>query len=128
MDALPIKMYFGEMDIIAYHKFLLKNNSAIMHIPLVFNEFNMSKSNCAWIEGTFSGAACVAPAMPEFDRPGIAQYTDQASYKYQLQKLIESKSYRESQYKKSFDFISENLMLSKVNKLREDVLAWIITI
>jgi len=122
-----IKQHFNlkECDIVTYHKFLKDLKSSIHMVPLVVNQFNKSKSNISWIEGTLAGAAVIAPqGLSEFDRPGITTYNPENpdSFGYFLEKLMKDEKLRLKNYQKSFDFIEENLLLSKVNKKRLKVI------
>ncbi len=72
---------------------------AIMIVPLVDNDFNRAKSNIAWLEGCFAGAAVIAPDFPEFQRPGVLNYSSPEQFgdvlgnamigNYDLKKLSE---------------------------------------
>lgn len=108
-----------EKDILQYHKYLAEFHPAIHIVPLVDNEFNRCKSNISWIEATLAGSVAVAPDFPEFNRTGIARYTN---FEYVLEKLISSSAARKDLYSASFDFIEKNLLLSEVNKKRIELL------
>jgi hypothetical protein len=45
-------------------------------VPLVDDRFNEGKSNVAWLEATWAGAATFATQLPEFVRPGIKAIED----------------------------------------------------
>lgn len=108
-----------ETDIVSYNKFISQFHPAIQMVPLVFNEFNACKSNIAWIEGTYSGAACLGPNMPEWDKPGITKYfQEHDSFYYWMEKLINDISFRKKQYHESYNYIKSNLLLSYINKKR----------
>lgn len=109
-----------DTEIIKYNR-LIHNLQPEIHLcPLLSTEFTECKSNIAWIEATWAGAACLAPALPEFVKPGCVNYTD--NFEYLLSKLIKSRSFRQENYSKSFDYIKKNLLLSKINKKRVDVI------
>lgn len=116
------KFNIKEIDIITYNKFLRDNKAAITQVPLEINDFNKSKSNIAWIEGTFSGSAVIAPDLEEFKKPGIINYSNTEKYQYYLEKLINSKDFRKRNYLESFNYIQENLMLSDINKKRIEII------
>lgn len=110
-------------DLGIYFDLIKKLRPSIQFCPLVINDFNAAKSNISWIEGVYSGAVCIAPQLPEFEKPGIVNYTQKdGSFAYNLEKLIEDAKYREKNYNESFDYIQENLLLSKVNVMRADIL------
>lgn len=109
-------MSMADMEIVNFYRFMY-NLQPVIHIcPLINTKFNHSKSNIAWIESTWAGATCLAPAIPEFQKPGCVNYTD--NFKYLLEKMIKSKSFRRENYEKSFNYIKENLLLSQINKKR----------
>jgi hypothetical protein len=113
------------IDIPSYYKFLIENKSKIAICPLMINEFNRSKSNISWMEGIFSGSTVLAPkGLPEFDKPGVVLYDPEKSdsFSYLFDKLSKSNSFRIQKYKESFDYIQENLLLSKINKKRLEVI------
>lgn len=133
------KFNFGECDAIDYNKFILDLKSAIQIAPLALNKFNEAKSNISWIEGTFAGSTTVAPDMLEFDRPGVIKYKptdltkfdpfdfdnhfkENQSFGYQLERTIRSKEYRQKNYIESYEYIKENLMLSKINDKRIEII------
>jgi len=107
------------VDVISYFKYLKAVSGQIMQIPLTMDTFNASKSNIAWIEGTYAGCACVAPDLPEFVRPGISNYADTAGYQYQMEKLMGSNEYRQKQYELSREYILSELTLSSINGKRD---------
>jgi len=121
-----VKNHFNmkESDIITYHKYIKDLAPTIQIVPLVNNEFNKGKSNIAWIEGTWSGAATVAPNLPEFEKPGVINYNTEkdGSFEYTLEKLIKSTSFRDQKYNESFEYIHDNLLLSKINNKRLEVI------
>ena len=108
----------ASVDILSYNKFLKYYPHSIMQVPLEDNSFNRSKSNIAWIEGTFNGCATIAQGLPEFCKPGVVTYDTPDKYQYYLEKLMGSKEYRLKQYNESFEYIKENLMLTEMNKKR----------
>ena len=118
-DRIKNSFNLAECDIISYNKFIKDLKSGIQIVPLLWNEFNKAKSNIGWIEGTYAGSVTVAPNLGEFTKPGVCMYDDKAdSFAYYLEKCIKSKSFRQEKYIESFEYIAQNLMLSKVNKKR----------
>ena len=53
------------LDIYEYHQMLAEMQPALMTVPLAHSDFNRAKSDCAFIEGTFAGAAVIAPDFQE---------------------------------------------------------------
>jgi len=110
--------YQKTLDIVKYLRFIYNLNPSVAIIPLLKNYFNYAKSNCSWIEATFSGATCLAPDLPEFQKPGIVNYSTPEKFEYFLEKIMTSKNFCNENYEKSFDYIKNNLMLSEINKKR----------
>ena len=67
--------YQEPMDAIVYMNYLKDIKPKVMIVPLVDNDFNRAKSNIAWIEATMAGAVTIAPTLPEFEKPGIVNYS-----------------------------------------------------
>ena len=88
---------------------------------LIDNLFNRAKSNISWIEATMSGAATLMPALPEFDRPGVAAYSSVEEFMGSMEKLMKSDNLREKLFQESRTYILDNLKLSNINKIRVDI-------
>lgn len=113
---------FKVTDTIRYMMKIKELNPAIYIVPLEFNEFNRSKSNCGWIEATYAGATTLAPDMPEWHKPGIINYKDPEEFKVLLQELINNHNMRVNNFMKSLRYIKSSLMLSQVNEKRESII------
>lgn len=115
---------FPAMDIKVYLNQILQCQPALQIVPLSDNEFNRSKSNIAWIEGSWSGAAAVAPDWEEWRRPGIVNYKNPESFYRVMKDLMElsPKRIREEFTEKSMAYIRENLLLNKINVARENII------
>lgn len=61
-------------EVTQYHRNLLKAEPDVTMVPLWNSQFNMSKSNIAWIESIFSGAMTLAPNWPHWAHPGCQWY------------------------------------------------------
>lgn len=97
-------------DVIDYMHEFHKSGTSLHLIPLEDNPFNRSKSNIAWIEASWAGAACIAPDFPEFQKPGITHFgKDSPTNPDDLVKL-------------SRDYIRENLMIEDVNLTRVEII------
>lgn len=107
------------IDPIDYFGFLKKTLPALMIVPLEDNPFNRAKSNIAWVEATHAGAVALAPDWPEWQRPGIINYKDPADFEAKLESFLRGEIDGAAHWRKSRDFILENLTLPKVNRLRE---------
>lgn len=107
VSPMPLMQYFDYMG--------TENPNIVLH-PLQDNLFNRSKSNIAFIEATYAGAAFFGNTnLPEFSKECI----------FPLNELSEAmgKNYlgaMEAANNESWDYIQANLLLSDVNKLREE--------
>lgn len=99
-----------------YFENLLIYNPNIVIFPLCDTEFNAGKSNIAWLEGTYAGAAVFANGkLPEFNKPGIA---DMEHLSDQLQSGDNSDIKEANE--NAWQYILDNLLLSKINLLRHE--------
>lgn len=104
-------------DLPEYFKMLQVLNPDIMLVPLTDTPFNRCKSNIAWIEATWAGAATVAPNWGEWVKPGVINYDKSFHFA-----VLEAKDFAASKCAESWAYIDSELRLSKVNELRESVL------
>ncbi len=95
---------------------------SIVIVPLADTEFNRSKSNIAWIEGTLAGAACLVPDWEEWRRPGAITYKDAADFGVKLQAMLAGEIDLKAKAKESWAYIQSNLRLSEVNRARLEIL------
>ena len=99
---------------IQFYKLMHEYNPCIFFYPLNNNLFNQSKSNCSWLESTYSGAAYFGNKdLPEFDKDCI--------FDLKLLKEGIEGSHHEGlakANKESWELICDEYLLSKVNKLR----------
>jgi len=121
-DNIKRKNILPEMNLPLYFKTIKNINPAIYIVPLEFNNFNRSKSNCGWLEMTYAGAVTLAPNMPEWIRPGIVNYDNPEEFQDKLELLMSDVGLRKRNYEKSYEYIKENLLLSIVNKQRKQIL------
>jgi hypothetical protein len=108
-----------------YFQFLAAVQPAVMIAPLVKSPFNLAKSNIAWLEASWAGAACLAPCWPEWQRPGMVKYNSPSQFAAQLEDMLSGKIRVQEKAKESWSFIEENLQLCKTNKIRMGVVEWL---
>lgn len=110
-------------DVVTYHSILQHIKPKVMFVPLADNKFNDAKSNIAWLEATMAGALTVAPDKPEWRRPGVFNYSNNESFKYQLLKAFKTS---EGNHKAMIDLsqkdILENYNLVINNKKRMEII------
>lgn len=112
----------GYMDTMYYFHVLHQHKPKVMIVPLQFNDFNESKSNIAWIEGTYLGAVSIVPAMEEWKVPGVLSYHNPEEFEAHLWECIHNRVNYKKLHKQSWDYIQDNLLLSDWNKKRYDLL------
>ena len=111
------------MDPFIYFDFLNQVLPNIMIVPLEDCQFNRSKSNCAWIEGSYAGSVVLGPAWPEWAQPGVCGYQDQRQFAAKLDTLLDMPTESlDALATKSWHHIEQNLALSKVNLRRKAIL------
>lgn len=102
------------MTLIQFYKYLHESNPNIMFFPLLDNKFNHSKSNICFIEATYSGAAMFGMKnLPEFNYDFIIDYWALNEHLMDTDHNL-LKGYNEE----AWDYIQENLLLSKINNKR----------
>lgn len=109
-----------EMEMYNYLDHYKKISPKFSFVCLIDNQFNRGRSNIAWIEATMAGTVCLAPDWEEWQKPGIVNYSSRDEFVSIFTEMNSSdlKHY----YEMSFDYISENLLLENVNKLRLEIL------
>lgn len=79
----------GPFDVDSYFKHIQSKTPKAFFVPLVKSDFNMSKSNIAWMEATLSGALTICTDMPEWVQPGVLRYKDPKDFKTQMKIAME---------------------------------------
>lgn len=118
------KGFLKGSDIILYFNTLFKMNPSVMQVPLHNNLFNRCKSNIAAIEGTYAGAVSVVPNW--WDIPGTLKYSNLDEYYEALRSVLSGEVDIVKQNKISWEHIQDCLTLSKVNKLRVELIKTLI--
>lgn len=118
---------FGGCDIIRYFDAIKHIAPQIMVVPLFAGPFNYSKSNIAWLEGSYAGAITLAPNWAEWDKPGVIQYdASKEPWKDFAEKLesmlVMPEEERLKLHKQSWTYVKNNLLLSRVNHIRKSIL------
>lgn len=114
------KAYLPMQDIMAYHRCLYDTAPACLHVPLADNPFNRCRSNVAYLEGSYAGAVCVAPDW--WNAPGSLPYSDADSYYEALRAVLSGEIDIVVQNKIAWQYIQDELTLSKVNLKRVEVI------
>lgn len=106
----------SSMTTLQYFKAIEDYNANILIFPLMDNEFNRSKSNIAWIEGAYAGAAFFGgDNLSEFKKAGVADFShlkdELNNPDFSVLKVANEASWQ---------YITDNLLLSKINNLRHE--------
>jgi hypothetical protein len=109
-------------DPFLYFRDNVKEAPLLMHVPLATSDFNLCKSNIAWIEATYFGAICIGRQWPEWMKPGILNYENENWYLTYIDEVLRGEVDTEYHVKKSWEYITDCLLLSKVNKLRVELI------
>ena len=119
--------YEPSTDPYFYFDKLASSGATAMHVPLQDHQFNRSKSNIAWIEATYAGAVTIAPAWDEWKMPGVLNYKDDDEYYNLVSKVIAGDIDTRKMVERSWSYISDKLMLSEINKLRVQVVKYLLS-
>lgn len=106
------------IDPIEYFKLLTLIRPTAMQVPLNDSSFNRAKSNIAWIEAVHGGGICLAPNWPEWQRPGIINYTGPQDYQEKLIAIMQGEYERAKMVFEAREYIRDCLALTKVNEAR----------
>jgi hypothetical protein len=102
----------SQMPLLQYYKHLRDLNPNLVFHPLSNTKFNSSKSNIAWLEASFCGAAFAGNTnLPEFNITGTLPF-EQMSY------LLSQPDILSKANETSWELICDELLLSKTNKIR----------
>lgn len=127
-DYMPHKnvVWSNALDTIKYQKHIYDIAPKAIIVPLHDSSFNKSKSNIAWIEGTFAGAVTIAPDWDEWRRPGVLNYKDPEDFKKKLNSVMAGALDTDAMVKKSWEDIKQNYNVMHVNERRVDIIEEIV--
>lgn len=111
------------IDPLEYFPLLRRIKPRVLIVPLAKNAFNEGKSNIAWLEATYAGAVCVAPDLPEWQKPGVLRYEpeSQKSFYSTVCRAISAPK-EHSAWHDAKQFIEANLLIEHVNESRFEVI------
>lgn len=109
-NYLPVSL----MPLMQYFKYLHTENPNIVFHPLSNNKFNESKSNIAIIEASYAGAAFFGNvSLPEFCGITLKGMSEFCKGDYDIKSLEIANSI-------TWEYICDELLLSKVNEVRKE--------
>lgn len=124
-DFMPPKSVISAeaIDPVEYFNFLSVVRPSILVAPLVDCDFNRAKSNIAWLEASWAGAAVLAPRFAEWQQPGLTTYREPADLRTRLEEMIVTRmSSGIDSASQSWNHIRRHLTLDTVNYQRIDVI------
>ena len=110
-DFMPLYAYFQRLTIDA---------PDWLFVPLKDNKFNHSKSDCSALEQNMrAGGGVIAPmSMPEFNRPGVIRYKDNAHLKDIFDQIAKGKIDKVKITQEGQEYILNERTLSAANEVR----------
>lgn len=107
-----------------YLHFLRDEGAGWAHVvPLVFNQFNQSKSNIAALEAIYAGSIPVVPMWEEWVLPKAIRYGHVEDLAPKMHEALGmSPEERKKAWEANVHHVKENYVLSKVNKRRLNVI------
>jgi len=112
----------GPYNLVQYFNEIKRLAPSIQIVPLQDTPFDRARSHISWLEATFTGAVTVGPNFEEWDNGCVLNYSDKPGIVKHVNDLIADEQFRKELFKKSVDRISEDFLLSKVNKKRTEII------
>jgi hypothetical protein len=110
-------------DCLSYQHHIYSRAPKAFIVPLMFSEFNRSKSNISMLEATFAGALTIAPKMHEFEQAGVFTYKDQAEFETKLRDVMNMVEDEHLYYLNlAWNNILEKYTLDAINHKRADLI------
>lgn len=100
---------------------IARYNPKILFVPLIDNQFNRVKSHLAWFDATIAGAVCLGPNFPEWIYPGLPNYS-KLNFVKEFSDIINEEEFLKAMHRNSLVYIKDNLLLSKINSLRLELI------
>lgn len=110
------------VTMLEYQEALCALNPKILYVPLHKSDFNQAKSNIAALEGILAGAVILAPDWPQWDIPGVINYTDREDFGAKLETLVAEQDLSDCQAQ-SWGYVHDNFQLKKQNFTRHMILS-----
>lgn len=111
-----------QLSVGEFMDFLYATAPAIGMVPLHKSRFNLCKSNIAWLEMSWAGAACLVPDWEEWRNPGVVSYKNTDDFKKGLLWLLGmSNDDRAELNRMSWEHIVDHYTLKHTNRIRQEV-------
>lgn len=106
-------------DLMSYFHLLGQLRPDILIVPLCDTPFNHAKSNIALLEGSFAGAAVLAPDWPDWQCEGVTHYKNPIDFGHKLISLMKrTRAERKDMATKAWDAVRDRMLVSRANGLR----------
>lgn len=103
--------------IMEFFRFLNDENPNFMFFPLTDYKFNKGKSNISFLEGTYAGGAFFGMTeFEQFSKPGMMPLL---SMNETLKMANSDMNILKEAHDESWQYVQDELLLSKINKIRE---------
>lgn len=115
----PDKVVFhSEPEMYRYINMVPRLKAQLFWCSLEDTDFNRSKSNIAWQEAALAGSCIVAPDLPEWKEPGIANYKSPDEFYVTMKAMLDRQDHKE------MGEISWRAVLEKCTMKRSTELRW----
>lgn len=121
-DNIKNHQIFGGNVFLEYQKMLCQIHASALYYPMAQNDHSQARSHVSWLESTFANMLTIAPKHPEFERPGVLNYTTTDEFESHLENVITGQVDIDKHVEESWKCIQENYLLSKINELRKQVI------
>jgi hypothetical protein len=112
----------GANGCIETYKALVQLAPKICYYSLTNNDHAQARSHVSWLEYTFGGGMTIAPKHPEFERPGILNFSTPEEFESICDSALKGEIDIQKHVDESWKDIQENYMLSRINDLRRQVI------
>ena len=115
--------------LLEYFKYISQRKWGAFVVMLEDNTFNRCKSNIMYLEAVYAGANVIAPAWPEWNRPGVLTYGEGGKYPDLLNAMYEYTCMTDEkcniEYQKTAFDVKDNYKLSEQNSVRYNKLYYL---
>lgn len=123
-DALRPNSYtfYPFRDVLLYMQTFKEIFPKVNLVCLYNSLFNQSRSNISWMESTYFGeSVTVGPNWEQWRVPGCFTYNNMEEFKKHIIDLMRIDNDTTPHVSKAIEYINDNLLLSKVNKKRIEI-------
>lgn len=117
--------WLATKNIFDFYIALTSTNASFHMHPMVDTWFNRVKSNLCFTDATLAGSVICAPNFPEYQRPGVYKFdaNDKGSFYNTMEIMINSSESRlRKNHNEAWEWIRDNILMSRVNLLRLEII------